>query len=92
MHVRRPVIWWLSFARTGGEFLGGLFAKVDVRGSDAQVLGAILHECWQRRVNPGGEVRAAKLVPDFELPEGWETWKLYSKAEIEALGGARRWE
>lgn len=71
-----PVIWYLSFVDDSG-FLGGCHAE----GATFQeaLESAHVHGC-----NPGGEVKGldiGEMEPDYEL------WRLYSKEEINRIGG-----
>jgi len=77
--------WWFSFSSEEG-FLGGTIVD-----------GASFPEAHQnthrRGVNPGGGVQAMELVgctgPDDVKP--YVPYRLYSKAEMDALDGAEAW-
>ena len=75
--------FWLSFAGDKG-FLGATI----IESSDIK---QAIKKAWKLGVNPGGEVKSLELPHPHEadlLP--FVPNRLYSKAEIEALGGAMK--
>jgi len=77
------MIFWMSFADEKG-FRGACLVEADD-------FDAALSKSWELRINPGGEVQAAPLegaTAENVAPYGLN--RLYSKSDMEALGGAER--
>ncbi len=75
--------FWLSFADDSG-FLGAAIVE-------APNIIAAIQKAWELKINPGGEVKSLELpgaTEDKLLP--FVPNYLYSKAEIQALGGAAK--
>ena len=89
----RTFYWYLSFvARDPERFLGGCVVESS-SGANSVGLATATTAAWGHGVNPGGSVRGTCLGPVGETDlAGFEPNRLYSRAEIEALGGARDWE
>jgi hypothetical protein len=81
---QQPLAWWyLSFAEPR-KWKGAVI--VQARG----IMGAVA-EANRLGINPGGEVKGARLSPEHTPPENLIN-RLLSKADIESFpGGVRKW-
>ena len=84
------MIWWLSFADAAG-FRGA--CCVEAAGDEPHEIDASFRAAITKAnelgINPGGEVKGAALggaTPAALAEGGLELNRLYSKAELEAIG------
>ena len=74
-------VWYMSFADAdlpeGSQWLGACLVK-------ARGLATATVEAHQRGCNPGGEIMAAPMQADFEIPDKWMN-RLLSRDDLSAM-------